>query len=234
MYKIIEAAIKRPFKKRTFTYNNVQLHYFFHSYNCFGRKVRAIEIPIIRYYLDAHPHESTLEIGNVTKHYYDYFRTFKNKDTVDKYEEAYDVYNEDIYTFKPEHQYDFIYSVSTFEHMDSDGGNNPDYEKPKKLLEDRYSSYAFRNMDRVFNDLLIENGLFVATFPIGQGNCEIDRSLFNEEFHHFKISYFHFYFMKKINEITWKQINISLKELEELHLKWNERTQYLCVMEATK
>jgi hypothetical protein len=214
IFKIIEAAVKVPFRKRTFTYNNVSLQYFFHSYNCFWRKVRTIEIPIIRYYLNTYPHKRTLEIGNVTKHYYDTFRDFKEKDTVDKYEEAYDVYNEDIYTFKPKHRYDFIYSISTFEHMDSDGGNNPDYEKPKNLLEDHYSSYAFRNMNRVLNDLLIKKGLFVATFPIGQGNCEIDQSLFNEEFNHFNISDIHFYFMKKINEITWKQINISIKKLK--------------------
>jgi len=167
IFKIIEVAVKVPFRKRTFMYNTAPLHYFFHSYNCFWRKVRTIEIPIIRNYLDIYPHNRTLEIGNVTKHYYDTFRDFKEKDTVDKYEEAYDVYNEDIFTFKPRYQYDFIYSISTFEHMDSDGGNNPDYKKPKKLLENHYSSYAFCNMDRVIKDLLIKKGLFVATFPIG-------------------------------------------------------------------
>jgi len=40
--------------------------------------------------------------------------------------------------------------------------------------------------------------------------------------------------MKKINEITWKQIDISIKKIKELQLKWNERTQYLCIMEIKK
>lgn len=234
MYKVIEAAVKIPFKKRSFYFKNAPLKYFFHSYNCFGRKVRAIEIPILRLYLDTNPHERTLEIGNVTKHYYDTFRVFKKKDTVDKYEEAYDVYNEDIYTFKPKYRYDFIYSISTFEHMDSDGGNNPEYQKPKQLLEKKFSSYAFRNMNRVFNDLLGEGGLFVATFPIGQDNCEIDQSLFNGEFKYFNVSEIHFYFMKQVNEITWKQVNISIDKLKELQPKWNKGTHYLCIMEATK
>jgi hypothetical protein len=234
MYKIIEAAVKIPFKKRDFIYKDVPLNYFFHSYNCFGRKVRTIEIPIIRHYLDTNPHECTLEIGNVTKHYYDSFRDFKKKDTVDKYEEAYDVFNEDIYTFKPKHRYDFIYSISTFEHMDSDGGRNPEYEKPEQLLEKKFSSYAFRNMDRICDDLLGKRGLFVATLPIGQDNCEIDQSLFNEEFNYFNVSEIHFYFMKQINEITWKQVNISINKLKELQPKWNGGKHYLCIMEAKK
>ncbi|MBN1860285.1 MAG: hypothetical protein JW840_02365 [Candidatus Thermoplasmatota archaeon] len=196
--------------------------------------MRAIEIPIIRHYLDTHPHEYTLEIGNVTKHYYDTFRDFKKKDTVDKYEEAYDVYNEDIYTFKPKHRYDFIYSISTFEHMDSDGGNNPDYKKPEQLLDGKFSTYAFCNMNRVCNDLLSRGGVFIATFPIGQDNCEIDQSLFNEEFKHFKVSKIHFYFMKQINEITWKQDTISINKLKELQPKWNSNKHYLCIMEVIK
>lgn len=234
MYKIIEAAIKLPFKKRYFNFKNVPLRYFFHSYNCFGRKVRAIEIPIVRYYLDVNPHENTLEIGNVTKHYYDTFKVFKKKDTVDKYEEAYDVYNEDIYTFKPKRRYDFIYSISTFEHMDSDGGRNPEYEKPIQLLDNKFSTYAFRNMDRVCNDLLNKKGLFIATFPIGQDNCEIDQSLFNEEYRHFNVSEIQFFFMKQINEITWKQDDITISKLKEIQPKWNSRKHYLCIMEIKK
>jgi hypothetical protein len=234
MFRVIEAAIKIPFKKRTFNFKGIPLHYFFHSYNCFGRKVRTIEIPIARYYLDTYPHENVLEIGNVTKHYYDTFRVFKKKDTVDKYEEAYDVFNEDIYTYKPKQKYDFIYSISTFEHMDSDGGNNPQYEKPKQLLENKFSSYAFRNLNRVLDDLLSDRGLFIATFPIGQDNCEIDHSLFNEEFKHFNVSEIHFYFMKQINEITWRQDDISIDKLKERQFKWKEGTHYLCIMEVTK
>lgn len=234
MYKVIEGVVKRSITKRKFIYKNTSLNYFFHSYNCFGRKVRAIEIPIVRYYLDIHPHEHTLEIGNVTKHYYDTFRVFKEKDTVDKYETAYDVYNKDIYEFNPSRQYDFIYSISTFEHMDSDGGKNPDYVKPKELLENRYSSYAFRNMSRVIDNLLAKKGLFIVTFPIGQDNCEIDQSLFNKEFKHFRVPDIKFYFMKQINEITWRKTDISIDELKEMKTKWKDRKHYLCIMEAKK
>ncbi|DAC73155.1 MAG TPA: hypothetical protein DSN98_01770 [Thermoplasmata archaeon] len=233
MFKLIEAAVRRPFKKRTFKFKNVPLKYFFHSYNCFWRKVRTIEIPVIRYYIDSYPHERTLEIGNVTKHYYDTFRDFKEKDTVDKYEKAYDVFNEDIYTFKTKHRYDFIYSISTFEHMDSDGGDNPDYVKPTGLLEKQYSSYAFRNINRVINDLLEKNGLFILTFPLGQRNDEISKSLYAEEFKHFIASSVHLFFMKELVEGLWVQSEKELNYFKEKKPKWNKR-KYLCVMEIKK
>src|SRR5258705_3017669 len=72
-----------------FLFNNQKLHYFFHSYNNFRLSERAIEIPIIDYFLKEKSYERVLEIGNVTNHYYDYFRqTFvdRHKTVVDKFE----------------------------------------------------------------------------------------------------------------------------------------------------
>jgi hypothetical protein len=235
IYKIIESAVKIPFRNRTFEFNNKRLKYFFHSYNSFGRKERIVEIPIIRNYLNTHPHENTLEIGNVTKHYYDTFRDFKKKDTVDKYEKAYDVFNEDIFTFKPSNRskYDFIYAISTFEHMDSDGGDNPDYIKPEEPIDDKFSSYAFRNMDRVINDLLEKNGYFVLTFPLGYKNDEISKSLYNEEFKKFKASSVNLYIMKELMDGVWKETKKDLDYFKEKQPKCG-RNKYICVMEIKK
>ena len=68
----LELLLRLKFRGTYFYFKDSRLSYFFHSYNNFGRKVRCIEIPIIRYYLDCFPHERVLEIGNVTKHYYEW------------------------------------------------------------------------------------------------------------------------------------------------------------------
>jgi hypothetical protein len=229
--RLVEWMLRLKFKGKKFVFNSEELEYFFHSYNNFGRKVRSVEIPIIKYYLNKFPHDRVLEIGNVTKYYYDLFRDFKRKDTVDKYELAYDVYNVDIKDFKSDVKYDFIYSISTFEHMDSDGGGNPDYSP---IVSDAFSSYAFAYMNRVINDLLSKGGVFVLTFPIGQDNCEIDQSLFNKEYESFKTSKVKFFFLKQLRETKWKQVDITIEELAKKKPKWHTGEHYLCVMEIKK
>jgi hypothetical protein len=200
-------------------------------YNNFRVTERCIEIPIIRYYLDKYPHERVLEIGNVTKYYYDKFRDFKEKDTIDKYEAAYDVINMDIKEYKTKDRYDFIYSISTFEHMDSDGGRNPVFTPKSKGI---FTSYAFENLNHVINNLLIEKGKFIVTFPLGYCNCEIDRSLYSQEYEAFKTNDLKIYVMKRVDELKWKQLK-SVEEgknaKEDTRLK---KTAYICIMEITK
>ncbi|MBN2602959.1 MAG: hypothetical protein JXA91_02365 [Candidatus Thermoplasmatota archaeon] len=213
-----------------FEFNNTKMQYFFHSYNNFSVTPRAIEIPLIKFYLTRYPHNIVLEIGNVTKHYYEEFKDFKKKDTLDKFEMAYDVINLDIKDYIAEEKYDFIYSISTFEHMDSDGGNNPDY---KPIKDEKFTSYAFKNMDHVINNLLKEDGEFIITFPIGQDNCEIDNSLYGEEYYKFNSKKVCVYFFKKIFGHAWKQMRIDVKTF------FNENPQppkdkFLCLMEITK
>lgn len=135
-----------------FNFNGVELFQYFHSYNCWGYKSRTIEIPIIRWYLNNKKHERCLEIGNVTKHYYDLFRDVP-RDVVDRDEKAYDVINKDIYDYKTKDKYDFIYSISTFEHMPED--------------------VRLRNLNHVYNNLLAKNGIFILTFPIDDGEDRI-------------------------------------------------------------
>src|SRR5438094_709755 len=115
---------------KAFIFEGQKLEYFFHSYNNFRLSERAIEIPIIDYFLRQNDSHEILEIGNVTNHYYDYFRqTFvdRRKTVVDKFERGQDVLNLDIAEYAPDMKFDFVFSISTFEHMDSDLGMNPDY-----------------------------------------------------------------------------------------------------------
>jgi len=213
-----------------FEFQSTKLQYFFHSYNNFGITPRCVEIPIIKYYLSKFPHDNVLEIGNVTKHYYNDFKNFIKKDTLDKYESAYDVINVDIKDFKTDKKYDFIYSISTFEHMDSDGGHNPDYIP---IENEKFSSYAFTHINKSVNDLLVDSGKFILTFPIGLDNCEIDNGIYNKEYTKFQARSIKIYFIKKINELSWKQVSLSVDQLAKEKPKIPHAT-YLCVMEITK
>jgi len=229
--RIIQSLINIKMKYRDFfEFNSTKTPYFFHSYNNFSLTPRAIEIPIIKYYLDKYPHDRVLEIGNVTKHYYEEFKDFKVKDTIDKFELAYDVINIDIKDYLTKEKYDFIYSISTFEHMDSDGGRNPDY---LPIDEDKFTSHAFKNMDHVINNLLKENGKFIITFPIDQDNCEIDRSLYNEEYNKFNAKQIDIYFFKQINNYFWTQIQTDVETFSKEKPK-SPKDKFLCLMKIIK
>lgn len=150
---------------------------------------------------------------------------------MDKFEEAYDVINVDIKDFKSDKKYDFIYSISTFEHMDSDGGKNPDYAPKEK--NSIFSSYAFEYMNSVINNLLLKGGKLIITFPLGYENCEIDKSVYKKEYVKFNAKNVDTYLFKRINETTWKQINLHERRFaKEKH--WPVGRDYLCVMEITK
>lgn len=167
-------------KKIGFEFNGRRHEYFFHSYNNIFHSYiseRSIEIPIIKYIIKQTKAENILEIGNVCQHYYDTFKTV-DRAIVDKYETAFDVINEDIVEFKDNTKFDLIYSISTFEHMDSDRGRNPDYASVEK---GKYSSVAFYNLAYVAEHLLAESGKIVLTFPLGYGACEIDQSVKKQE-----------------------------------------------------
>jgi len=146
IFKLLD-IITRQLNKRTFLFNREPLHYFFHSYNNFGYKSRCIEIPIIRWYLDNHPHDRCLEIGNVGSYYYEMFNTIP-RTVVDRDERVYDTIQMDIKDYLGSRtKFDFIFSISTFEHMGME---------------------AWGNLMHVYYDLLKPGGLLVITFPYGE------------------------------------------------------------------
>lgn len=228
-FQLIERVKTLKLEEKYFIYNESKLPYFFHSYNNFCLSERSIEIPIIKYYTEKEIFGRTLEIGNVTKHYYDFFKNFKLKDTLDKYETAYDVINLDIKDYSSEEKYEFIYSISTFEHMDSDGGRNLDY---LPNTDHEFTSVAFSNINYVIDNLLQEDGLFVLTFPLNYCAGEIDESFYEKEYEKFNCSEIKKTIYKKFGEMNWKQIN--LKSRIEKTEKKPSRIQYLCVLEIRK
>lgn len=162
-------------RNRLFEYRDTKLSYFLHSYNNvkdFGYSERSIEVPIVLH--EAKGARRILEIGNVGKHYYDEFKHL-DRIVLDKYELAHDVVNMDIIDMKVDDKFDYIFSISTFEHMDSDGGRNPDFVVD---VDSEYLSNAFINAKHVVDELLVCGGRFLMTVPIGYENREIDSSIF--------------------------------------------------------
>lgn len=211
--------------KKRFVYLGQELPYFIHTYNNifpWGFSERSIEIPIILHLLNIstpHPSSSSmriLEIGNVTKHYYDLFKKVERV-VLDRYEEAYDVINMDIAEFNVKEKFDFIYSISTFEHMDSDGGRNKEWLSEKPLGE--YLSVAYRNIKHVALNLLEENGRFIVTVPIGYLNCEIDKSIFEGEFDNLPLTLTVTAY-RRVGPLEWAQVPLldlyAFKENEKI------------------
>jgi hypothetical protein len=116
--RLIFAPFILRFKKRTYFYfRGQELACFYHNYNTTWANERQVEIPVVLSYLKEQKGR-ILEIGRVTPHY------FKTQWTVlDKFEKGERVINEDILTFSPKKKYDFIFSISTFEHIGFDDGS---------------------------------------------------------------------------------------------------------------
>lgn len=150
--------------KEAFVFNGEQLDYLFHSYNNLGLTERSVEIPIVKHYLTRKKWSNVLEIGNVTNYYEDYFSgLFPNKTIVDKIERNYNVITSDIANFFSPNGFDFIFSISTFEHMDSDLGRNLDHVPGIA----KNGTVAADNIVHCYENLLEKDGLMVITAPLG-------------------------------------------------------------------
>jgi SAM-dependent methyltransferase len=205
LYLLERACVRKVSKSGTFVFKGERLPYCFHSYNNFGVTERAVEIPIIKQYLSASPYERVLEIGNVTNHYYDTFRTvFRHKDVVDKFETAYDVSNCDIAAYTVADKYDCVVSISTFEHMDSDLGRNPDYVKGASRLV----SVAADNIKHVSDHLIRPGGLFVVTAPL-RYNFEWDQTFYSDAFDRCGFASCRRYLLRRLNELHWVEVDVE-------------------------
>jgi hypothetical protein len=175
---------------------------------------RSIEIPIINHYWRLNA--DILEIGNVTNHYYSYFtkiNNFFNKIVVDKYEKASGVINEDILYFKPFDQFDFIYSISTFEHVEK----------------------CLAAIEYVYNMLLRKAGVFIITAPLGYSR-EFDDIIFNQNLSVLlPNSSVKLYTFKRLSEIKWKQIVTLMKFKSKINYDSKFKgTKYLIILEISK
>jgi hypothetical protein len=137
-----------------------ELRYVRHHYNRAWRNERSVELAIGFAFLDRHPGDRVLELGNVLSHY----RPVRH-DVLDKYERSPSVLNVDIVDFDPDEPYDSIISLSTLEHV----GWDEKPREPEKLLQ------AYRNLKHILGS----DGSMLVTCPLGQ-NPYLDESLRQE------------------------------------------------------
>ena len=216
-------AVRQSLSGRSnFEYEGSRLSYHFHSYNNLGFTERAVEIPIVAHWLKAARPSNVLEIGNVSNYYYDRFGSYLGtKQVVDKFEIGAGVTNCDIRQFFDPRGFDFIFSISTFEHMDSDAGRNPDYGVTVQPSPP-FSSVALANISYVCDRLLRVGGTAVITFPFKYGNAEIDRSLNLGELMHLKNCSYEVHYLARLNELEWRQVSSADKLPSEAYSRFGK------------
>ncbi|MEM0302993.1 MAG: hypothetical protein QXI54_07490 [Archaeoglobaceae archaeon] len=183
-----------------FIFEGKKYKYFYHSYNTTWKNERAVEIPILyNLYLEYLSKKlKILEIGNVFSHYFNVKHVI-----VDKYEKAPNVINEDVVDFSLNDKFDFIFSISTLEHVGWD-------EKPRE------PGKIFRAVSNL-KDLLAENGLLVITLPVGY-NPVVDELLKNENKN--PVIFDKIFYMKKVSICEWEQCGAD----SCLNLKYDFKT----------
>lgn len=134
-----------------FKFNGVDLPIFDHEYNTSILNERAIEIPITMWWLNEYAGGDGLEVGNVLRHYFPEIES--DRRIVDRYEEADDTV-ENIDVFAIEGEYDYIFAISTLEHVR--------WDPP----EERDLWMAVAAVDHLYS-LLRPNGRMLITIPFG-------------------------------------------------------------------
>ena len=198
-----------------FRFNGSILYYFDHFYNDTIKTERGIELPIVHYYLEKYKPKRCLEIGNVSNHYYPCFQDLMiQKIVVDKTEKDLNVINKNIKDYNSKIKFDFVFSISTFEHMDSDRNRNKDYIKKKS----NENSNACNNMIHVINNLLNPKAIFVITTPINY-TIEWNQTIFNpnimnKEF--LNVESINIYYFKRLKISKWYQTKLSSFEINKI------------------
>ena len=189
-------------KETHFSFDGKRLPYCFHSYNAFRVTERSLEIPIVGHYLKANRFRRVLEIGNVLAYYYSELadcHALEDRVVVDKLEHAYGARRCDVAEFTSEERFDFICSVSTFEHMDSDRGFNRHHVPGRSRL----SSVAADNVAHVLENLLAPGGTFLLTSPVGYSE-EWDRTLYSGELDGLAGSTLRLRCFEKTTDLRWE------------------------------
>jgi len=188
-----------------FIFKDRKIDFLIHPYNRTWENERSLEVPIIwNRILDSHGKESRiLELGNVLSHY-KYFA----HDVIDKYEKGRNVLNVDIVDFSSDALYDFIFTISTIEHVGYDCGELPDSEKPKRAIEKLLS-------------MLKKGGQLIVTFPIGY-NPFLDDFVFRNRIYFSEIYFYHQY----KDNLNWELI--TKDEVESF--KGAKNSKILCIL----
>jgi hypothetical protein len=120
-----------------FEFNGIELPIFDHEYNTTVLNERAVEIPITMWWLAEHSIGRGLEVGNVLEHY---FPALIPRRVVDAYEEAEGVENLDVFEIKGE--YDFIFAISTLEHVRWDAPEERELDGAAQAMTHLYQCLA--------------------------------------------------------------------------------------------
>lgn len=139
-----------PLRRKTYQIGDVEYSYFIHPYNQTWRNERAVELQVIKRILALSNPAATLEVGNVTSHYFESGHTVIDKHETCRYRP---VINEDLLYYEPHQRFALIVSISTIEHMGWDESPR-DESKVMAALEKLQSMLAL-------------GGKVVITFPVG-------------------------------------------------------------------
>jgi hypothetical protein len=178
-----------PSRKQQFVLRGKKLKYITSQYNQSTYNERSVEVAVG---LDAvKNHQNILEIGAVLPHY-----RKPTWDVVDKFELGKGIQNVDIIDFKPKQKYDYIISLSTFEHIGYD-----DTVKDQKK--------AYEAVEHVKKHCLKKGGTFLMSLPIGYNphiHPYLKKNLFNMD----RIVY-----LKRVNwHNEWQEVaNLDIDEV---------------------
>ncbi|AKD24655.1 hypothetical protein CL55_00003220 [Polynucleobacter duraquae] len=173
-------------REKHFTFDGVRLEYFYHLYNKTYENERIIEIPIISHLINKYNLIEYCELGNVVWNY-----GIRGHMVIDKYDLSSSVLKEDIATYKPSKKIANMISISTLEHVGWDEGERG-YDKVGQ---------AFNN---IMNNVIIQGGYFIYTFPVGY-NPFLDNYILKN-----KNLFKKLFFMKRISiDNVWVETNLE-------------------------
>ena len=152
--------------KDRFVFNGVDLPFFDHPYNTTILNERAVEISIAMHFLNHVTGLRGLEVGNVLRHYFP--GALRNCRVVDKYEVGDDAV-ENIDVFAIDGEYDYIFAISTLEHVRWD---------PPESRSLFGATAAIAHL----RSLLAPSGKMLVTVPFGS-NPGLDFAILDQKLH---------------------------------------------------
>lgn len=192
-----------PVRPGRFTLRGETHDLFHHRYNTTWINERAVEIPVVRRFLEGCAGR-ILEIGNVMGHYGP-----ADWDVVDRFERGARVLNCDAIEFRPALPYDTLLSISTIEHI---GYDDEVTDSGERILA------ALAHMREV---CLAPSGRMLVTAPLGY-NPFLDELAFAK-----RLGFDEQIFVRRTGRRVWREVSGS----EAAGTKYNSPFPYgNCVM----
>ena len=180
------SIVKRRRKASKFAVADRTYPYLTHFYNATWRNERAVELPLVRAFLEElAPGARLLEVGNVLSYYVSSSHT-----VVDKFEPTPGVINQDILDFGQPQTFDAIVCISTLEHVGWD-------ETPR---DEQRAERALAHM----RSLLVQGGRLFLSFPLGY-NAALDRLVFED-----RLGFRRTHYLRRVSaDNCWREVDLS-------------------------